>query len=149
MIMNFPFFVYVWRFIGSPLFSIIPYRPFVLRRVYLRFWGASLAPSTRIYGGVQIFNPKKLFMGEGSCLGSGVKILNTDWVSIGANSIVSFEAVICTASKRRSDDGRWIFCESPIRIGDSCFIGAQAFLTLGAVVKDEEFVKVRQVVSRS
>lgn len=144
--MQFDASVYCWRSVGQIIFWLIPTPLFSFRRWFLSLWGAQLHSTVRIYEGVRIFDPRNLRVEAHGCIGPRCNIHNTTQVRVGEGAVLSFECVICTATKRRSSDcGELIFYDAPVVIGKNCFIGAQSFISFGVVLPDKSFVKAREL----
>ena len=63
-----------------------------------RLFGAKVGKGVRIHGGVKIWQPWKLIIGENSWKDGGVSLYSVDVLSIGDNAVISGGVFICTAS---------------------------------------------------
>ena len=64
----------------------------------LKFFGAKIGKAVRIQGGVKIWQPQRLKIGDYSWIDSGVSFYSVGDITIGENAVVSEGAFICTAS---------------------------------------------------
>ena len=76
-----------------------------LRILLLRIFGARIESPCLIMDHVKVWVPRNLHMEECSTLGSYVEVYNFGIVSIGSDTVISQETMLCTASHnyRKSD----------------------------------------------
>lgn len=113
--------------------------PLPLRASVLRAFGARIAAGVHIRHRVRIHWPWKLTVGENSWIGEGAWILNLEPVTIGANTCISQDVLLCTGSHRQ-DSPTFEFDNAPIRIGDGAWIGARATVLRGTSIGDNATV---------
>lgn len=113
--------------------------PLSLRAAVLRAFGARIADGVHIRHRVRIHWPWKLTVGENSWIGEGAWVLNLEPVTIGANTCVSQDVLLCTGSHRQ-DSPTFEFDNAPIRIGDGVWIGARATVLRGTSIGDNATV---------
>ena len=123
-----------WAFrslVFAPWFPI----PSPFKVAVLRLFGAKVGCGVVIRSKVNITFPWKLEIGDQVWIGDEVLILSLERVKIGSNVCVSQRAFLCTGSH---DFGKEAFdlITKPIRIGDGCWIGAQAFVGPGVTCGD-------------
>lgn len=103
------------------------------KRVLLRMFGAKVSSTAVIYSSAKIYYPSNLEMEDYSCLASGVDCYNVAHIKIGANSTVSQDAYLCTASHDISDPLNHLIT-APITIEDQAWVGARAFVGMGVTI---------------
>nr|WP_041311431.1 acetyltransferase [Mycobacterium sp. JS623] len=109
--------------------------PNSLRIIVLRFFGAKIGKGVLIRYNVKIHWPWKLQIGDHSWLGEECWILNLENVTIGSNTCISQQALICTGSHDRQS-ASFEFDNAPIEIGDSVWIATRATVLRGVSVAD-------------
>jgi putative colanic acid biosynthesis acetyltransferase WcaF len=115
------------------------------KRTLLRLFGAKIASTAKIYTGVKIYYPKNLVMEEHSTIAEDVRIYNVAPVHIGANSIISQGAYLCTSSHDISDAMNSLVYAS-IHIEDQCWIATDAFVGMGVTIGQGAVVGARAAV---
>lgn len=103
------------------------------KRILLRAFGAKIADTANVYSSAKVYYPANLTMCEYSCLAQDVDCYNVDKIIIGANSTVSQEAFLCTASHDITDPLNHL-TTAPIVIEDQAWIGARAFVGMGVTI---------------
>ena len=92
--------------------SLLLFRPFFLpfcngwRCFVLRIFGASIHSKARIYASVKVWAPWNLEVGSYALIGPGVNIYNVGRIVIGAHTVVSQRAYLCTGTHDISQIGR-------------------------------------------
>ena len=109
------------------------------RRLVLQAFGARLAATADVRGSAQVWYPPNLAMGPHSTLGPGVICYNMASVEIGARTMVSQRAHLCTGSHDVSDPSfqlvaRRIVIESQSWIAAEAFVGPGVKVQEGAVL---------------
>ncbi len=113
----------------APWFPI----PSPVKVAVLRFFGAKIGTGVVIRSRVNITMPWRVEIGDHVWLGDEVLILSLDRVRIGSHVCISQRAFLCTGNhdfRKETFD----LVTQPIEIGDSCWVGACAFVGPGAVV---------------
>lgn len=121
--------------------------PRKLRVALLRAFGASIAPGTVIRHNVRIHWPWKLTVGANTWIGDGAWILNLEPVTIGSDSCISQEAMLCTGSHDRTSPS-FEFDNAPIVVGDHVWIAARATILRGVTIGDSATVGATALVTR-
>ena len=70
--------------------------PFFLKRVLMSLMGFDVSPDAAVQGGVRVFGPKRLKVGAGSMINSGVRLDNRKGITIGRNVNVAHDCRIYT-----------------------------------------------------
>src|SRR5438477_10812314 len=87
----------LWSCVQLPFWPKMPRRLSPLRIFLLRLFGAKVGANCRV-DAARVWVPWNLFMGEWSVIGGGAEVYNLAPVYIGANSVVSQRAYLCTAT---------------------------------------------------
>jgi putative colanic acid biosynthesis acetyltransferase WcaF len=117
------------------------------RRLLLRLGGANAGRGVRAYPSCRIWAPWNLSLGEHSCLAERVDCYSVDRIVLGAFSVVSQDAVLCTATHDYNDPGFPVISK-PIKIGAHAWIAAGAFIGPGVTVGEGAVVGARAVVTK-
>jgi len=136
------FWMLTWRLLGT-------YGPRLLsplRIALLRLFGARIGAGCKVCGHVKVLMPWNLELGDCSVLSERVDVYNFAFVRIGRQTCISQGSWLCTGTH---DHRQWDFplCWSPIVIGDSAWIAAEALVLPGTRVGDGVVVGARAVVS--
>jgi putative colanic acid biosynthesis acetyltransferase WcaF len=118
----------VWWVVRAVFFGHALPVPSAIKVVLLRWFGAKVGRGVVIRSRVNITFPWRFECGDDVWIGDEVMILSLDRVTLGSSVCVSQRAFLCTGSH---DFGKVGFdlMTRPIVVGDSCWIGAQAFVT--------------------
>jgi putative colanic acid biosynthesis acetyltransferase WcaF len=120
----------------APWFPI----PSPVKVAVLRLFGAKVGDGVVIRSRVNITMPWRVEIGDHVWLGDEVLILSLDRVRIGNNVCISQRAFLCTGNHDFRKEG-FDLVTKPIDIGDSCWVGACAFVGPGAVLPPGTMVK--------
>ncbi|MEY8014814.1 putative colanic acid biosynthesis acetyltransferase [Mycobacterium servetii] len=101
----------------------------------LRSFGARIGRGTLIRHDVRIHWPWKLTIGHDTWIGESAWILNLEPVTIGSNTCISQDVLLCTGSHDRFSP-TFEFDNAPIFIGDSVWIAARATILRGVRIAD-------------
>tara|TARA_B100001093_G_scaffold485887_1_gene520706 strand:+ start:3119 stop:3697 length:579 start_codon:yes stop_codon:yes gene_type:complete len=134
----------LWSF-GSLIFRVTPRPCFLLRRVILRVFGATIGKAVNIYPSTNIMFPWNLQVGDYSCLGERVQVYNLGNLKIGENSTISQNSHLCGGTHNYKDASMPLI-KSRISIGNDVWICADSFIGPGVYVADFSIVAVRSVV---
>ena len=109
------------------------------RRAVLRAFGADLAPTANVRASARVWNPRNLAMGPYALLGPGVECYNIAPVRLGARTVVSQGAHLCTGSHDLRDRdfqlvARRIVLEDQVWIAAGAFVGPGVVAGQGAVL---------------
>lgn len=104
-----------------------------LRPPLLRLFGARIGRDCVIREHAYVLAPWNLELGDHVWIGRGVTVLNHARVTIGANSCVSQEAMLCSSGHDpRSPDFR--YRHRAVVVGENVWIAARAIVLPGATV---------------
>ena len=118
------------------------------RVVALKIFGARLGARVVIKPGVKVKFPWRLSVGDYSWIGEDVWIDNLAAVNVGAHSVISQGAYLCTGNhdwRRESFD----LMTAPIEIGSEVWIAAKAIIGPGVSIADRTIVALGTVVTQS
>lgn len=135
----------LWGIARALLFRPTPRPLHAWRRLVLRAFGAKLGRGVRVYASARIWAPWNLTMGDHSVLGDDVDCYNVARIDIGAHSVVSQYAFLCTAT-HDPDQAHFPLVTKPIRIGARAWVAADSFLAPGVTVGDAAVVGARASV---
>jgi len=123
----------LWWLCRSLFFSTWFPVPSAIKVAVLRFCGARIGTSVVIRGRVNITFPWRFACGDHVWIGDEVMVLSLDQVEIGSNVCLSQRAFLCTGSHDFTKE-TFDLVTGPIRIGDGCWVGAQAFVGPGVTM---------------
>ncbi|HEX3132097.1 MAG TPA: putative colanic acid biosynthesis acetyltransferase [Planctomycetota bacterium] len=118
------------------------WRLFLLRR-----FGATINGQPLILPSVRILQPWLLTMGEGGAIGDDAEIYNYDRVTIGAHTVISQQACLCTGSHDYRDPS-FPLTWKPITVGTGCWLAARAFVLPGVTIADGTVVGACSLVTK-
>lgn len=130
--------VAAWVTVGDAVVRSILCPPRLRARI-LRAFGADIAPGVLIRNDVRIHWPWKLSVGPDSWIGVSAWILNLEPVRIGANVVISQQAMLCTGS-HDADDPAFEFDNAPITIADGAWVATRATVLRGVTVGEDAVV---------
>lgn len=113
--------------------------PASARARILRLFGAEIGQGVLIRHDVTIHWPWKLAIGDHSWIGVGAWILNLEPVTIGSNSCISQQALLCTGS-HHYDSPSFEFDNGPIVIGDRVWVAVRATVLRGVRIGDDALI---------
>ena len=137
----------VWMVVWTGLCRFTPPPMWGWRRLVLRLFGARIGRGAKIYGSTRIWHPANLELGSGAMLGRGVNCYNQGMIVIGAGSVISWNATLCSSSHDFNDPAFPLVLR-PIRIGADVWIAAEAFVGPGVSVEDGAVLGARSVAMR-
>ena len=132
----------------QPLFFLPPHRLLSpLRVLALRLFGAKIGPRVLIMGGVRIWMPWNLEIGELTAIGWNVEIYNFGRIRIGSSTVISQYTYLCSASHDHTHP-HFPLIWKPIDIGSKCWIAAGAFIGPGVTIGEGSVIGARSVVTQ-
>lgn len=108
--------------------------PSKIKVMILRIFGAKIGQGVVIRSRVNITFPWRFECGDHVWIGDEVMILSLDRVKIGSHCCISQRAFLCTGSHNFSEES-FDLITGPIEVEESCWIGAQAFIGPGVVMR--------------
>ncbi|MGC0362817.1 putative colanic acid biosynthesis acetyltransferase WcaF [Rhodococcus sp. 27YEA15] len=118
-----------------------------VRVAVLRRFGADIGDGALVRHRVRIHWPWKLKIGAHSWIGEGTWILNLEPVTIGSNTAISQDVLLCTGSHDHRSP-TFEFDNAPIVIGDRAWIAARATILRGVRVGDDAIVGATALVTK-
>jgi putative colanic acid biosynthesis acetyltransferase WcaF len=134
----------LWVVTWALLASWTPPQLVAWRRMLLRLFGATVAPTANIRGTAKIWLPSNLEMHDYATLGPRANCYNMAKVTLGRYAIVSQGAHLCAGS-HRIDDEHFQLVAKPIAIGERAWIAAEAFVGPGVTVGEGAVLGARGV----
>jgi putative colanic acid biosynthesis acetyltransferase WcaF len=134
----------LWTITWFTLASWTPRQLHPWRRFLLRLFGARLAARTDVRGSVRIWYPANLAMGPSTTLAAGVICYNMAPITLGAGTIVSQRAHLCTGTHDTHSKSFQLLAQ-PITIGNQVWIAAEAFVGPNTVIGDGAVLGARAV----
>lgn len=132
-------------FLSIKLLGYVPCRWF--RTLVLCMLGAGIDRTAVLYGGFEIRSPRKLKIGEGSCIGHRATLDARGGLTIGRNVNLSSEVMVWTAQHDYRDPGfRTVF--EPVMIGDYVWLGPRCIILPGVTVGEGAVVAAGAVVTK-
>lgn len=141
-------YLFAWRITAATIYRWIPVRGFGMRAALLRWFGARIHPTARIYPGCTIYSPRMLVVDERSCIGTGVHCLNVEEVHLDADVTVSQEAFLCTAGHDVDVPSRPL-TTAPIRLCRGSWVFARAIVLPGVTLGEGSVAAAGAVITRS
>lgn len=135
-----------WVTCQSLLFKRV-WMPSTARVALLRAFGARIGDGVNIRDDVTIHWPWKLEIGAHSWIGVGVWILNLEPITIGHDTCISQQVLLCTGSHDRHSP-TFEFDNAPIVIGSGVWIAARATVLRGVSIGDEALIGAAALVRR-
>ena len=118
------------------------------RSLCLRLWGARIGAGCRIYPGAIIWAPWNLECAENACVASGAELHNPAPIRLGARTVVSQGAFICTASHDYTKASFPLVARA-ITVGADAWIGARAIVLPGCEIGEGSVIGAGSVVTRA
>lgn len=140
--------VQLWWLVQATLFSRSPQFMYKWRASLLRLFGAKIGNGVIIRPTVKITYPWKLSIGDNSWIGDDVVLYTLGEITIGHDSIVSQRSYLCTGSHDYNKE-TFDIRQSPIVIGNSCWLATDVFVAPGITIGDESVVGARSSVFNS
>lgn len=120
--------------------------PTKIRIALLRAFGARIGDNVLIRHEVKIHWPWKLTIGDNSWIGEQAWLLNLEPISIGSNTCISQDVLLCTGSHDHRSS-TFEFDNAPIVIGDGVWVAARATVLRGVRIADNATVGANTLVA--
>jgi len=122
--------------------------PSPVKVAVLRCFGAKVGSGVVIRSRVNITFPWRFECGDHVWIGDEVMILSLDRVVLGSHVCLSQRAFLCTGSHDYTK-ASFDLITRPIVMGDGCWVGAQAFIGPGVVLRENTVCAAGSVVVKS
>ncbi|TWO72304.1 putative colanic acid biosynthesis acetyltransferase [Caenimonas sedimenti] len=120
----------------------------VIRVLLLRIFGAKIGSRVLVHGGVRVWCPWNLRVGDFSAIAWGVEIYNLASVEIGSMTVVSQYSYLCAATHDFQSPVLDLTC-IPIVIKDQVWIAAKSTVLPGVTIEQGVVVGACSVVTRN
>jgi len=130
---------------GRWLVRLSPRPCFAFRRAVLRLFGARIGAHVHVYPTTRVCMPWNVEIGDWSALGEEVLVYSLGKVRIGRQVTVSYRSHLC-AGTHDFTDAALPLLKPPVSLEDGVWIGTDAFIGPGVVVKAGAIVGARAVV---
>ena len=118
------------------------------RAFCLRAWGAKIGTGCRIYPGAIVWAPWNLECEADVCVADGAELYNPAPIKLGARSVVSQGAFVCTAT-HDYEKAAFPLVAKAITVGADAWIGARAIVLPGCDVAAGTVIGAGSVVTHS
>ena len=120
---------------------------YFIRKFFYRLDGMKIGRSSHLHMGVQFFDPSNVKIGDDTIVGQGTFLDGRDKLIIGNHVDIASEVMIYNSEHDiNSEDFRPI--NSPVEIGDYCFIGPRAIVLPGVKIGKGAVVAAGAVVTK-
>jgi putative colanic acid biosynthesis acetyltransferase WcaF len=113
----------------------------------LRLFGARIGASCLVCGGVSVWMPWNLTMGDGSTLGPSVEVYNFARITIGQETTISQYSYLCSATHDYTLPDMPLRMH-PITIGSGAWVCARSFIGPRVIIGDGTVIGAGSVVTR-
>jgi putative colanic acid biosynthesis acetyltransferase WcaF len=137
-----------WYYLGSPLVSSYAIFSSSFKCWVLSCFGAKMGSGIRIKSGLKIKFPWRLVVGDFVWLGENCWIDNVALVTIESHTCLSQDVYLCTGNHDWSSP-YFQLKDTPIHIGESCWIAARAMVGPGVVLGRGAVLCLGSVTGRS
>ena len=137
----------VWFLFQHTFFKSVLF-PSLLRRLFLRIFGASIGRGVYIRRGVRIHFPWNLEIGDYCWIGEEVWFINHAKVKIGSNVCISQSSVICSGGHSYRS-ASLEYAHKPIEIMDGAWVCLGAKVLPGVTIGECSVVSAGEIVRKS
>ena len=134
----------MWR-LAQPAFFLSPRILYRWRNFLLRMFGASVGSGVRIHQTSHIRYPWLFSIDDNSAIGENAIVYNLGQVTIGKRATISQNAHLC-AGTHDYNDTKFPLVRSTIKVGDDCWVCADAFVGPNVILGDHSIAAARAVV---
>lgn len=135
----------LWGIVAGTLLRWSPRPCHAWRILWLRFFGAHIDRSAKVYATARIWAPWNLTMEAGAILGDRVDCYCVAPIRIGERAVISQDAALCAATHdHRSAD--FTLIPKPITVEAGAWVAARAFVGPGVTVGEGAVVGACAVV---
>ena len=134
----------LWSTLGRAVWAFVP----AARPGLIRLFGGECGPGCVFARKVDILIPWNIHFGSGVRVSSGVILYALGPITVGDDTLIERDAHLC-AGTHDMTDSRFPLIKPPIRVGNRCLIGADAYLGPEVVLGDDCRVWPRASVYRA
>lgn len=134
-----------WAVVWLTLFRPSPTLLWGWRRLLLRLFGATIAPTAHVYPSVKVWAPWNLTLRDFACLGRDVDAYSVARITLGARSTVSQYSFLCAAG-HDYEHPDYPLTPAPITLGDDVWLAADVYVAPGVTIADGVVVGARSSV---
>lgn len=137
-----------WNTVAVLFFRFSPRSCHAWRALLLRAFGAKLGARCHIYPRAVVWAPWNLECGDDVCIADDAEIHNPSPVKLGARTVISQGAYLCSASH---DYTCWEFSltSAPIIVGQGAWIAARAIVLMGVTIGGQSVIGAGSVVTKN
>lgn len=139
------FFRVGWIVFHAIFIRYSPVPMFKYRAFLYRLWGADLNKDGLIYPSTLVWDPRRLKVGSGACIGPYVNVYNVCQVSIHNGGLVSQYSYLCTAS-HDFNNKEFHLIGAPINVGVGSWVCADCFIGPSVNIEKYAVCLARSVV---
>jgi len=138
----------LWSLFQLPFLPHTPKALSPLRIALLRLFGAKIGPACEVGGGVKIWVPWNLTMGERSAIGFNAEIYNFAPVVIGRHVVISQYTYLCTSTHDYKHPN-FPLVSKPIEIRSQAWVAADCLISPGVTIGEGAVIGARSLVTKS
>ncbi|MEP2058446.1 MAG: putative colanic acid biosynthesis acetyltransferase [Maribacter litoralis] len=139
----------VWAIICLLLFKPFSLRIFRKWRILiLKIFGAKISWKSTVHSSVRIWAPWNLAVGDYSCIGQRVNCYNQGKIVLKDNVTISQDSSLCASSHDYTSNKHSLFT-APIKINNTVWIAAEAFIGPGVTIGEGALVGARAAVFKN
>ena len=120
--------------------------PSTMRIAVLRAFGARIGDNVLIRHDVNIHWPWKLSVGDNSWIGEQAWLLNLEQITIGSNTCISQDVLLCTGSHDHHSP-TFEFDNAPIVIGNGVWVATRATVLRGVRIADNATIGANALIA--
>lgn len=137
--------VQLWWLVQDTLFRWSPQFLYSWRRFLLRLFGARVGKGVLVRPTVRVTYPWKVTIGDYAWIGDDVVLYSLGEIEIGAHTVISQKAYLCTGSHDFTRPTFDIYAR-PIRVGEQVWIATDVFVAPGVTIGPGTVVGARSTV---
>jgi len=138
----------LWGLFQLPFLPHTPKGLSPLRIALLKLFGAKIGPACEVSGGVKIWVPWNLTMGERSAIGFNAEIYNFAPVTIGKHVVISQYNYICTSTHDYTHPN-FPLVSKPIEIRSQAWVASGCLISPGVTIGEGAVIGARSLVTKS
>lgn len=138
----------LWGITWLLLFRPSPRPLFIWRNFILKIFGAKIDAGARVYPSARIWAPWNLTIKTNSVLGDRVDCYNVGSITIGENSIVSQDSVLCSATHDYNLP-EFPLIIRPIELKENVWVASHAFISPGVTLQAGTVIGAKSLVIKN